>query len=243
MPGLPDVTGFTRVWHKGIDVVLAEPPGPPAETDWLESVEMLEFDVLATGADGSGELRVAHDEDGLRLARPLGDVLASLGGRRFARLRFNVDLKRAGYELRTLDALRAAGLTDRVLISSMDPASLAVIRAVDPAVRLGWSVPRVSRDYTADPSRKTRALAAAGVVCYRRVLPSLARWALARGRCDAIMANWRVVTPRLVGAVAAGGGELYVWTVDEAAEIRRLRSLGVSGVITNEPALFAVSSR
>jgi len=235
------VTGFTRVWHKGIDVVLADPPAAAEEADWLGSVEMLEFDVLTTKADGTGELRVAHDEEGLRRGPALGDVLAALGTQRFAKHRFNVDLKRAGYELRTLEALGKAGLTDRVLISSMDPASLAVIRAADPAVRLGWSVPRVSRDYTADPSPRTRLLAGVAVVCYRRVLPSLAWWALRRGRCDAIMANWRVVSPRLVAAVGAAGGELYAWTVDEAAEISRLRSLGVSGVITNEPALFGVS--
>jgi glycerophosphoryl diester phosphodiesterase len=38
--------------------------------------------------------------------------------------------------------------------------------------------------------------------------------------------------------VAESGGELYVWTVDDAARIRRLEALGVTGVITNDPRLF-----
>jgi glycerophosphoryl diester phosphodiesterase len=46
------------------------------------------------------------------------------------------------------------------------------------------------------------------------------------------------VTPSLVEAVFAAGGELYVWTVDDARRIRSLEALGVTGVITNDPRLF-----
>jgi glycerophosphoryl diester phosphodiesterase len=52
------------------------------------------------------------------------------------------------------------------------------------------------------------------------------------------MAHWRLVSPTLVRTVAAGGGELYVWTVDDAARIRALEGMGVTGVITNDPRLF-----
>ena len=34
------------------------------------------------------------------------------------------------------------------------------------------------------------------------------------------------------------GGELYVWTVDDARRIRALEAIGVAGVITNDPRLF-----
>ena len=53
------------------------------------------------------------------------------------------------------------------------------------------------------------------------------------------MAHWRVVTPALGREVAAEGGELYVWMVDDAAQIARFESLGVTGVITNDPRSFA----
>jgi glycerophosphoryl diester phosphodiesterase len=53
------------------------------------------------------------------------------------------------------------------------------------------------------------------------------------------MAHRFLVTPRLVSAVRAAGGELYVWTVDDAAQIRALEALGVTGVISNDPRLFA----
>ena len=52
------------------------------------------------------------------------------------------------------------------------------------------------------------------------------------------MAHWRLVTPRLARAIASAGGELYVWTVDDARRIRALEAIGVAGVITNDPRLF-----
>ena len=73
---------------------------------------------------------------------------------------------------------------------------------------------------------------------YRAWLPRAARAALRAGRFDAIMAHWRLVTPLLVRAVAEGGGELYVWTVDDAAQMTRLSEMGVDGIITNDPRLF-----
>jgi glycerophosphoryl diester phosphodiesterase len=38
--------------------------------------------------------------------------------------------------------------------------------------------------------------------------------------------------------VHEAGGELYVWTVDDAEAIAGLEALGVDGVITNDPRLF-----
>ncbi len=74
---------------------------------------------------------------------------------------------------------------------------------------------------------------------YRAWLPGRARAALRAGRFDAIMAHWRVVTAALVSAVTAAGGELYVWTVDDAAQMARLMRMGVDGIITNDPRLFS----
>ena len=52
------------------------------------------------------------------------------------------------------------------------------------------------------------------------------------------MCHWAFVTPRLARAVHDAGGELYVWTVDEADRIADLERLGVDGIITNDPRLF-----
>ncbi len=202
-------------------------------------VDMIELDVLSEHADGSGRLLVAHDYEDARARAPLtfAQALEHLGGDDFAQLDFDVDVKLPGYELRVLETLREFGLVERTLASGMFPSGLAQMRAAEPELRLGWSVPRVRRDYTTDMLTAIPALAM--LTGYRATLPRRARVALQEGRFDAIMAHWRVVTPALVRAVAEGGGELYVWTVDDARMIERLTAMGVDGIITNDPRLFS----
>jgi len=199
---------------------------------------MIELDVLSERADGSVELLVAHDFDDARERTPLRfeQALAHLAGDAFAGVELDVDVKIPGYELRVVQALREHGLVQRTLVSGMFTDSLARIRAAEPTLRLGWSVPRVRRDYTTDMLTAIPALAI--LTGYRAMLPRRARDALRDGRFDAIMAHWRVVTGALVRAVREGGGELYVWTVDDAARIAKLTALGVDGIITNDPRLF-----
>jgi glycerophosphoryl diester phosphodiesterase len=153
----------------------------------------------------------------------------------------DVDIKLPGYELRVVELLRSAGLVGRTLVSGMFPAALDLVRRAEPGLRLGWSVPRVRRDYTTDMLTAIPALAM--LTGYRAMLPRRAREALRERRFDAIMAHWRVVTPALLRAVRDGGGELYVWTVDDVRMIDRLTSMGVDGIITNDPRLFSRSDR
>jgi glycerophosphoryl diester phosphodiesterase len=167
----------------------------------------------------------------------LEQALEHLAGEEFAEIELDVDVKLPGYELRVLDALRDFELVPRTLVSGMFPDGLARIRAAEPGLRLGWSVPRVRRDYTTDMLTAIPALAM--LTGYRAMLPRRVRRSLREGRFDAIMAHWRVVTPALVRAVAEGGGELYVWTVDDARMIGKLTAMGVDGIITNDPRLFS----
>jgi glycerophosphoryl diester phosphodiesterase len=229
-----------RIGHKGADLI--EPGNTPASFDAaLENgVDMIELDVLP--ARPGGELILAHDyEDaGERVPLTIDEGFAHLASERFAGIEFIVDLKLPGYETRVVDALNAAGLRDRALVSSTYKESLARLRAYDQGLRVGWSVPRARRDYTTSIFMKIPALVVLSVM--KRTLPRQAGQALRAGLCDAVMAHWRLVSPTLVRSVAAAGGDLYVWTVDEAPRIRELKTLGVTGVITNDPRLFAALS-
>ena len=231
-----------RVGHKGAAHI--EPGNTLASFDAAlrHGVDMIELDVLSAHPDASGELLVAHDYPDLRSREPLRleRALEHLCGAAFAEVELDVDVKLPGYELRVLEALRAFDLIPRTLVSGMFPHGLAVLRAAEPALRLGWSVPRVRRDYTTDALTAVPALAM--LTGYRALLPRRARAALLEGRVDAIMAHWRVLTRALVRAVREGGGELYVWTVDDAAQITRLTALGVDGIITNDPRLFRAAT-
>lgn len=200
-------------------------------------VDMIEFDVLPERPDGSGELFLAHDYGDLERRRDevltLGEGLDALCA---TGLELDVDLKLAGYEDRVVALLRERDVLDRVLVSTMEEASLRRLRERSRDVRIGWSVPRVKRDPFRSP---LTAVPAYGMVqVLRRTMPRRAGRAIREGRADAIMANEHLVTPALGRAVTGAGGELYVWTVDDAAKMEALRALGVSGVITNRPELF-----
>jgi glycerophosphoryl diester phosphodiesterase len=53
------------------------------------------------------------------------------------------------------------------------------------------------------------------------------------------MAQHRLVDGGLLYQVNDRGGRLYAWTVNERAAIARLRELGVHGIATADPRLFA----
>jgi glycerophosphoryl diester phosphodiesterase len=239
---VPVVSGLTlrRVGHKGADHIAPGNTLASFDAALAHGVDMIEFDVLPErhAAPEDGRLILAHDYDHVGPeALTLEEGLAHLASSRFADVELDVDLKLPGYERRVAEALRAHGLIERTLVSTMFMRSLIALRELEPRLRLGWSVPRVRRDYTRSPLTLVPAY---GMLWNaRRRLPGVAADHVRAGRCDALMAHWKLVTPRLVRALAEAGGDLYVWTVDDRARIRALEALGVTGVITNDPRLFA----
>ena len=225
-----------RVGHKGADLIAPGNTRASFDAALAAGVDMIEFDVMPERP--GGRLVLAHDPRDLGPPGPLSlsEGLEHLASDAFAGLEFDVDLKLPGYELEVLDALREYGLQGRALISSQYRESLEVLRAASPELRLGWSVPKLRQD----PFRNRLMWVPAFVVvmAWREVLPFRAARAIRRGHCTALMAHWRLITPRLVRRVRAAGGELYVWTVDEQPRIRSLEAMGVTGVITNDPRLF-----
>ncbi len=231
------VSTIKRVGHKGADLIAPGNTRASFDAALAAGVDMIEFDVLAD--PGDGRLVLAHDYHALASASrllTLDEGLDHLASSPFDGVELDVDLKLPGYELEVLDALRARGLLGRALISSQYRESLALIRATEPAVRLGWSVPKLRQDPFRN--RLMWGPAMVGLLAWREALPLTAARAIRAHECDALMAHWRLITPRLVRRVRAAGGELYVWTVDERPRIVSLQTLGVTGVITNDPRLF-----
>jgi len=229
-----------RIGHKGADLIAPGNTLRSFDAALAAGVDMVEFDVLPERSDGSGRLVLAHDFTAAARPAPLtlevGLALFAQDG--WGDVELDVDLKLPGYEERVVDALLAFGLAERTLISTMEWSSLLAVRRLAPEIRLGWSVPRLRRNPLAHPVTRGPALALARAVA-TGILPVRAARELRAGRIDALMVHWALVTPRLASAVEAAGGELYVWTVDDAEHIARLERLGVTGVITNDPRLFA----
>jgi glycerophosphoryl diester phosphodiesterase len=214
-------SSFHRVGHGGASALAPANTLASFEAALEIGVDMVEFDVRAW----RGELLLAHTildarrEGKLRLR----DALHHLGGRRFADVRLNVDLKHIGCERELLGGLEHAGLLSRTLISSQVPQVLDRLRAVEPRAWLGISIGgRVARASRRWRDWRTHVLEG-----------------LASGRWQALMAQHRLVDASLLGDVASLEGRLYAWTVNERAAIERLRGLGVHGITTADPRLFA----
>ncbi|MGH2916488.1 MAG: glycerophosphodiester phosphodiesterase [Solirubrobacteraceae bacterium] len=211
---------FQRIGHGGASALAPANTLASFDAALEVGVDMVEFDLRAW----RGELVLAHTVLHARLgALCLDRALRHLAGRHFDGVAVNVDLKDPGCEAALLDALHQHRLLGRVLISSQVPAVLDRLRARDPrtrtAISVGGRIARISQrwgDWRA------------------KVLADLAvrRW-------DGLMAQHRLVDGRLLDAVAERGGALYAWTVNDRDAIGALRELGVHGVATADPRLFA----
>lgn len=233
---MPTVSTLIRVGHKGAGHVAPGNTIESFEAALRCGVDMIEFDVLPVPG---GDLVLAHDPEDASERNPLSleEGLDHFAGEAYAGVELDVDLKLPGYERRVIEALRERGLLERALISSTYPDSLAVVRELDPDVPRGWSVPRARRDYT---KSLVWSVPVYGLLRWWRAgLPSKAARAIRAGRCEAVMAHRLLVSRLLVERVQEAGGQLYVWTVDDAREIARLEELGVDAVITNDPRLFS----
>jgi len=232
-------TAPRRVGHKGAAHLAPGNTFASFEAAVKAGVDMIEFDVLSERPDGTGRLLLAHDYGALHAEQApltLREGLEHLASAGYAGIELDVDVKLPGYGERVVRELRETGMIERSLVSSTYPKDLDAMRAIEPSLRVGWSVPRARRDYTEDRFMAIPVLAL--LAGYRALFPRYALKVLRSGRFNAVMAHWRLVTPALIRAVAAGGGELYVWTVDDAALMARLTAMGVDGIITNDPRLF-----
>lgn len=183
--------------------------------------DRIELDVLPLGSG----LVVAHDR---RVARgtdplPLEDALDLLAADESRGLL--ADLKHAGAARGLGAALAARGLGARTIVSGE-------LRPVIEAARLGgamaaWTLPAAPEARPGPWGSATRR----GRARVRRA----AHAAIRAGQCSAVCVERRFVDRALVDAVRAADGRVYAWTVDAEHELRRLATLGVDGVITNDP--------
>jgi glycerophosphoryl diester phosphodiesterase len=217
-------TACERIGHGGASALAPANTLASFDAALEVGVDMVEFDVR----EWRGGLILAHTVLHARRggAVRLEDALNHLAGRRFADIGLNVDVKHVGCEPALLDGLCRARLLDRSLLSSQVPAVLDRLHEREPRARLGISVggrmARLSRRWG-----DWRAQVLSG---------------LASRRWEAVMAQHRLVDATLLEHVVARDGRLYAWTVNERAAIQSLRGLGVHGITTADPRLFAPGS-
>jgi glycerophosphoryl diester phosphodiesterase len=244
-----------RIGHKGADAIEAGNTIASFHAAVEAGVDMIELDVLrprgdfsaagdwrtaaAGPAHGSGPLLVAHDWGDVARRDPmtLEEALDAFARPPLDAVEIDCDLKVAGREDEVAAALRDRGLVGRSMISTMEIASLRVMRELEPDLRRGWTYPKTTRAW--DRKRWARPAMLAALVVMRRRLPGLARTRAPELGAAAMWVYHPLVTQRLADACQEEGVELIAWTVDDAPRMRALRDLGVSGICTNDPLLFA----
>jgi glycerophosphoryl diester phosphodiesterase len=232
------------VGHKGADLVV---PGNTVESFGAAveaGVDTIEMDVLwlpdsHLPLEQRAPLVIAHDwEDAerrtpLRLTEALDAFLEPpLDG-----VEIDLDIKLPGREEEVVEALQERGLVERAMISTTEMHTLRRILELQPALRRGWTYPKVSRDWTAKRWAKAPLLAA--LVAMRHRLPGLAAQKLPQFGVEAMWVYHPLVTPRLARICDLAQVELIAWTVDELPRMQQLVAAGVGGICSNDPRLFA----
>jgi glycerophosphoryl diester phosphodiesterase len=243
-----------RIGHKGADALAPGNTLASYRAAVELGVDMIEIDVVrpeSDFADGSDWRRAApgpadgkpllnaHDWGDARRRDPLtlDEVLDAFTRPPLDDVDIDVDLKLAGREDELLAALRERGLTGRSMVSTMYLDSLATLRDLDAELPLGWTYPKVSRDWMR--TWWARALTTGALPLMRARLPRIATRTLPRIGAQAMWVFHPLISRRLVSATETAGIELIAWTVDDLRRMRRLRDLGVDGIFTNDPRLFA----
>jgi glycerophosphoryl diester phosphodiesterase len=231
---------YRRIGHKGADAIA---PGNTIESFIAaveEGVDMIEIDVLR---DREGRLVVAHDHQDAMRRRPLEltDALDAFQEKPLDRVEIDCDLKLPGREAELAGTLAGHGMIERTMVSTMEIESLMKLRKLEPDLRLGWTYPKTRRDWTSYGWARPGVAAALAVI--RRRFPAILASKVPGLGVDAVWAYQHVVTPKLVEAANQQNIELIAWTVDDPARIRELAEMGVHGICSNDPRLFAVADR
>ena len=149
----------------------------------------------------------------------------------------NVDIKAAGYEDAVLEMVSNKSMSGDVIYSTLIPASLQRIRQLDANAMTGLSYPEDKGNASGNPYLKP--VVNVVVALMRLTLPYRILALMTNARSNAVMLYHKVVSGPTIQTVHRAGGKVFTWTVDEPAQLRRLQKLGVDGIASNHPDLFA----
>jgi glycerophosphoryl diester phosphodiesterase len=222
-----------RIGHRGAAALASENTIESLRLGLELGCDLVEFDVH----DAEGTLVLAHDSpSGPAPALPtLDEALAFLAATQAG---VHLDLKGRGAEEAVAEALRRHGLVERTVVSAFRPETLRALAAAEPGLRLGLTYPEDRRGL--GQRRAVAPLVGPALAAMRAALPFRLSRLLAGAGASAAMLHFAVVSEGAVERCHALGAPVLVWTVDEHAWLARLDSMGVDGVITNDPHIFGV---
>jgi glycerophosphoryl diester phosphodiesterase len=226
--------GPLAIGHRGAKALAPENTRAAFDAAAATGVDAIEFDVLR-GSDG--DLVLGHSLDELP-ADPFRfeDALAWFAGR--AEL-LHVDVKADDVETEIVDGLRRHGVLERAYVSSTDAPVLQRFAVLEPSLPRALTYPEdrlgISR------LRGTGPLIAVGLAVARAALPYRIASILRDSSATVASLEHRVVTAAVVRHCHAAGLPVVTWTVNEPERVRELVALGVDGIVSDDPRIFAAT--
>jgi glycerophosphoryl diester phosphodiesterase len=247
---------YLRIGHRGAATLAPENTLDSFRAAIDVGVDLIEFDVLDLR---DGPLILAHSDhldevshgaatgrvrawslEALREVAPniptLDEALAFFVDEA-PHIGLHVDLKLKARLDELATAIRHHGLEERTVISGFHVPSLRDVVRAAPRVRVGITYPEdrlsISRKPYLWPIVSLGLSSMRASVPLR--LPRLAR----RAGATAVMLEHRLVTESSVVKCHAAALPVLAWTVDDPADLERVVTAGVDGVITNDPRIFA----
>lgn len=216
---------FKITGHRGAPVYAPENTLKSFQKAFECGATAIEFDVRVT-ADGVPV--ILHDEsleriagvrkfvaeisfEGLREVKVGGEKIPTLEEvLAFAKgkLAVDIEVKVPGVEEKVVDLVKKYGLVEETLITSFIPGVLSRIKEIEPRLRVGI----LSSEWDDE---------------YLDIASSLNAYAL--------LPNYSFIDEEVVKKAKAWGYRLIVWTVNSVEDIRKMLSLGVDGIITDDP--------
>jgi glycerophosphoryl diester phosphodiesterase len=207
-------------------------------------VDTIEMDVLwlpdsHLPLEQRAPLVVAHDWEDAERRTPLRltEALDAFLEPPLDTVEIDLDVKLPGREEEMIEALRERDLVGRAMISTMEMHTLRRVLELEPALRRGWTYPKVTKDWSRKRWAKGPMLTA--MVAMRHRLPGLAAQRLPQFGVAAMWVYHPLITARLARICDLAGVELIAWTVDDLPRMEKLVAAGVGGICSNDPRLFA----
>jgi glycerophosphoryl diester phosphodiesterase len=232
------------VGHKGADLIVRGNTVESFKAAVDAGVDTIELDVIwLRDADLPVEQRaplmVAHDWEAHAAHRPLSltEALDAFLEPPLDKVEIDLDIKLPGREEEFIAALKERGLIDRAMISTTEMHVLKRVLELEPNLRRGWTHPKARRDYMKRPWVKPALQAA--LVGMRLQLPGIAAEKLPQFGVFAMWVYHPLASAKLARICHLAGVELIAWTVDDEPRMRQLVDMGVDGLVSNDPRLFA----